>query len=114
MPLVVLLPFPDELPMAREVFVASTRAEAIRLARPSLEAKYKAYKDWGQDKVMPTGDAFSADFEELMNDLLSSRAAGLSQLVFGLILIGVILWRPRGFITLFDSLRARWSRMVTS
>jgi alkanesulfonate monooxygenase SsuD/methylene tetrahydromethanopterin reductase-like flavin-dependent oxidoreductase (luciferase family) len=61
-------PFPDELPMAREVFVAPTRAEAIRLARPSLEVKYQAYKDWGQDKVMPTGDAFSADFEELMND----------------------------------------------
>ena len=54
--------------MAREVFVAPTRAEAIRLARPSLEVKYKAYKDWGQDKVMPTGDAFSTDFEELMND----------------------------------------------
>jgi alkanesulfonate monooxygenase SsuD/methylene tetrahydromethanopterin reductase-like flavin-dependent oxidoreductase (luciferase family) len=61
-------PFPDELPMARECFVAPTRAEAIRLARPSLEAKYKAYKEWGQDKVMPTGDAFSTDFEELMND----------------------------------------------
>ena len=27
-------PFPDELPMAREVFVAPTRAEAIRLAQP--------------------------------------------------------------------------------
>jgi alkanesulfonate monooxygenase SsuD/methylene tetrahydromethanopterin reductase-like flavin-dependent oxidoreductase (luciferase family) len=61
-------PFPAELPMMREVFVAPTRAEAIRLARPSLEAKYKAYKDWGQDKVMPTGDAFSMDFEDLMND----------------------------------------------
>jgi len=61
-------PFPDELPMMREVFVAPTRAEAIRLARPSLEEKYKAYKAWGQDKVMPTGDAFSMDFEDLMND----------------------------------------------
>jgi alkanesulfonate monooxygenase SsuD/methylene tetrahydromethanopterin reductase-like flavin-dependent oxidoreductase (luciferase family) len=61
-------PFPAELPMAREVFVAPTRAEAIRLAQPFLEAKYKAYKDWGQDKVMPTGDAFSMDFEDLMND----------------------------------------------
>jgi alkanesulfonate monooxygenase SsuD/methylene tetrahydromethanopterin reductase-like flavin-dependent oxidoreductase (luciferase family) len=61
-------PFPNELPMAREVFVAPTRAEAIRLAKPSLETKYKAYKDWGQDKVMPSGDAFSMDFEDLMND----------------------------------------------
>jgi len=61
-------PFPRELPMAREVFVAPTRAEAIRLARPYLEAKYNAYRDWGQDKVMPAGDAFSLDFADLMND----------------------------------------------
>ncbi len=32
---------------------------------------------------------------------------GLSQLVFGIILIAVILWRPRGFITVIDSLRGR-------
>jgi branched-chain amino acid transport system permease protein len=59
------------------------------------------------------GAFFIIPLEEIMNDLLSSRAAGLSQLVFGIILIAVILWRPRGFITLFDSLRVRWSRMVT-
>jgi branched-chain amino acid transport system permease protein len=59
------------------------------------------------------GAFFIIPLEEIMNDLLSSRAAGLSQLVFGIILIAVILWRPRGFITLFESLRARWSRTVT-
>jgi branched-chain amino acid transport system permease protein len=59
------------------------------------------------------GAFFIIPLEEIMNDLLSSRAAGLSQLVFGIILIAVILWRPRGFITVFDWLRARWSRMVT-
>jgi branched-chain amino acid transport system permease protein len=53
------------------------------------------------------GAFFIIPLEELMNDLLSSRAAGLSQLVFGVILIAVILWQPRGFITVFDSLRAR-------
>jgi hypothetical protein len=61
-------PFPAELPMMRECFVARSRAEAIRLAQPYLETKYKAYKDWGQDAVMPGADAFSADFEDLMND----------------------------------------------
>lgn len=61
-------PFPDELPMAREVFVARSREEAIRLARPYLEIKYNAYRDWGQDKVMPTGDAFNHAFEDLMQD----------------------------------------------
>jgi branched-chain amino acid transport system permease protein len=44
-----------------------------------------------------------------MNDLLSSRAAGLSQLVFGIILIAVILWQPRGFVTVLASLKARLS-----
>jgi branched-chain amino acid transport system permease protein len=58
------------------------------------------------------GAFFIIPLEELMNDLLSSRAAGLSQLVFGIILISVILWQPRGFITLFGSWRARLSRAV--
>jgi len=59
------------------------------------------------------GAFFIIPLEEIMNDLFSSRAAGLSQLVFGAILIAVILWRPRGFITVFDALRARASRTVT-
>ncbi len=61
-------PFPAELPMAREVFVARSRAEAIRLASPYLEVKYKAYRAWGQDKVMPASDHFDLDFEDLMQD----------------------------------------------
>jgi branched-chain amino acid transport system permease protein len=60
------------------------------------------------------GAFFIIPLEELMNDLLSSRAAGLSQLMFGIILISVILWRPRGFITLFGSWRTRRSRAVPS
>lgn len=55
------------------------------------------------------GAFFIIPLEELMNDWFSSSAAGLSQLIFGVILIGVILWQPRGFITVFESLRARWS-----
>jgi branched-chain amino acid transport system permease protein len=60
------------------------------------------------------GAFFIIPLEEIMNALLSSRAAGLSQLVFGIILIGVILWRPRGFITVIDALRARLSHAVKS
>ena len=56
------------------------------------------------------GAFFIVPLEEIMNGLLSSRAAGLSQFVFGVILIAVILWQPRGFITALDSLRARLSR----
>ena len=62
-------PFPDELPLMREIFVASSRDEATRLARPYLEAKYQAYHAWGQDKAMPPGDDdLSLDFDELLRD----------------------------------------------
>jgi len=55
------------------------------------------------------GAFFIIPLEEIMNSLLSSRAAGLSQLVFGVVLIAVILWQPRGFVTLFSAWRARLS-----
>ena len=60
-------PFPDELPMRREVFVARTREEAIRLCAPYLGAKYKAYHAWRQD--MPGGDrGLGLAFEALIQD----------------------------------------------
>jgi branched-chain amino acid transport system permease protein len=55
------------------------------------------------------GAFFIIPLEELMNEWFSSSAAGLSQLIFGLILIVVILWRPHGFVTVFRSLRAKFS-----
>ena len=62
-------PPPKELPLMREIFVASSREEATRLARPYLEAKYKIYHEWGQDKAMPEGDDdLSLDFDELTRD----------------------------------------------
>jgi alkanesulfonate monooxygenase SsuD/methylene tetrahydromethanopterin reductase-like flavin-dependent oxidoreductase (luciferase family) len=62
-------PRPKELPLMREIFVAASRAEAIRLARPYLEAKYRVYHAWGQDKAMPEGDDdLSLDFDELARD----------------------------------------------
>jgi alkanesulfonate monooxygenase SsuD/methylene tetrahydromethanopterin reductase-like flavin-dependent oxidoreductase (luciferase family) len=77
-------PFPPaEFPMAREVFVARSREEAIRLARPALEEKYKAYRAWGQDKVMPPEDRFDVAFEELLNDrfLLGTPAEVAQQMI---------------------------------
>jgi branched-chain amino acid transport system permease protein len=57
------------------------------------------------------GAFFIVPLEELANDLLSARSAGLSQFAYGLILIGVILWQPRGFVAAIDAaadaLRAR-------
>jgi branched-chain amino acid transport system permease protein len=45
--------------------------------------------------------------EEAANDLLSARGAGLSQFAYGLILIGVILWQPRGLVAALDAVQTR-------
>src|SRR5919202_163333 len=68
--------------MRREVFIAPTRAEAIRRAQPYLEEKYKAYRSWGQDRVMPEGDDFDHAFGELLQDrfLLGSSSEVADQL----------------------------------
>jgi len=76
-------PFPAELPMRREVFVTRTRAKAMRLAQPYLEVKYKTYRQWGQDKVMPAGDDFDHGFAELVEDrfLIGSAAEVAERLI---------------------------------
>ena len=62
-------PFPAEFPARREVFVAKTRDEAMRLCKPFLATKYAAYREWGQDKAMPEGDDdLGLDFDELVRD----------------------------------------------
>ena len=61
-------PMPDELPLMREICVAESREEAYRLARPSLEQKYRAYVAWGQHKALPEGDNMDQAFDELVRD----------------------------------------------
>jgi alkanesulfonate monooxygenase SsuD/methylene tetrahydromethanopterin reductase-like flavin-dependent oxidoreductase (luciferase family) len=61
-------PFPDELPMRREVFVADDRKDALRLCGAALERKYQAYVQWGQDKPMPEGDGLDMALDELLKD----------------------------------------------
>ena len=51
------------------------------------------------------GAFFLIPLEEFANQMLSSRAAGLSQLVFGVLLIVVILLEPRGFMALGPRLK---------
>lgn len=60
---------PDDFPMMREVVVAKSREEAMRMAEPYLKAKYDAYHEWGQDKVMPKGDDnLGLIYDELVKD----------------------------------------------
>jgi alkanesulfonate monooxygenase SsuD/methylene tetrahydromethanopterin reductase-like flavin-dependent oxidoreductase (luciferase family) len=61
-------PFPAELPVIKELYVAPDRRTAIQECRPFLEAKYQAYASWGQDKALPQGDSFDLAFEELVRD----------------------------------------------
>lgn len=60
---------PSDFPMMREVVVAKSREEAMRMAEPFLKAKYDAYHEWGQDKVMPKGDDnLGLMYDELVKD----------------------------------------------
>ena len=92
-------PFPREFPARREVFVAKSRAEAIRLCAPYLSAKYQAYNAWGQGQAMPEDDNdLGAEFEDLIRDrfLLGSpdevaeqmlalhRATGINHLIMSI------------------------------
>lgn len=61
-------PFPAELPMIREICVAESRAEALRLARPHLEKKYQAYVQWGQHRALPQDDDMTQAFDDLVRD----------------------------------------------
>jgi alkanesulfonate monooxygenase SsuD/methylene tetrahydromethanopterin reductase-like flavin-dependent oxidoreductase (luciferase family) len=61
-------PFPAELPMIKELYVAPDRKTALQECRPFLEAKYQAYAAWGQDKALPQEDSFDLTFEELVRD----------------------------------------------
>lgn len=61
-------PLPAVRPTVQELHVAPTREEAIAAARPFLEAKYSAYAEWGQDKVLPGQESFRVSFEDLARD----------------------------------------------
>jgi alkanesulfonate monooxygenase SsuD/methylene tetrahydromethanopterin reductase-like flavin-dependent oxidoreductase (luciferase family) len=45
-------PMPDELPLMREIFVARTHAEAIRLARPYLDDLSLAFDELTRDRFL--------------------------------------------------------------
>ena len=57
-----------EIPLIKECYVAPDRAGAVAEARPFLEAKYAAYRQWEQDKALPAGESFASDFEALARD----------------------------------------------
>ena len=61
-------PFPTELPMRREAFVARTKEEALKLAGPFVAKKYAAYHAWGQDDDMPEDESLAGSLDEIIGD----------------------------------------------
>ena len=61
-------PMPTARPICLELHVAPTHEEAVETARPFLAAKYAAYAEWGQDKVLPGEESFRVAFDELARD----------------------------------------------
>lgn len=57
-----------ETPLIKECYVAPESRAAFAEAAPFLDAKYRAYQRWEQDKALPAGESFDAAFEELARD----------------------------------------------
>jgi alkanesulfonate monooxygenase SsuD/methylene tetrahydromethanopterin reductase-like flavin-dependent oxidoreductase (luciferase family) len=58
-------PFPQEIPIRRELFVAKDRDTALRTCLPYLELKYQTYVSWGQSGALPQEDTLDLPFDEL-------------------------------------------------
>ena len=61
-------PVPSDLPMMREMYVASDKESAYIESQPYLEGKYAAYASWGQDKALPGEESFSVPYQDLARD----------------------------------------------
>ena len=62
--------------------MAPTDEEALAIARPYLDKKYKAYVDWGQSDVLPPTDTLRRDWADLLPGrfILRSPATAVKQL----------------------------------
>ena len=61
-------PDPGELPLVREMYVATDRETAFVESQPYLEGKYAAYAAWGQDKALPGEEDFTVPYADLARD----------------------------------------------
>jgi alkanesulfonate monooxygenase SsuD/methylene tetrahydromethanopterin reductase-like flavin-dependent oxidoreductase (luciferase family) len=59
------LPPATVTPVLKDVCVAPSDEEALRMARPFLQAKYETYVQWGQSDVLPGTDTLRREFAEL-------------------------------------------------
>jgi alkanesulfonate monooxygenase SsuD/methylene tetrahydromethanopterin reductase-like flavin-dependent oxidoreductase (luciferase family) len=99
-------PFPQVLPVIKEIFCAKDTATALQMAGPYLANKYKTYAAWGQDEVLPGEETFHQPFEALLKDrfVLGSPQECFEQLR--------PCWEELGCNHLF--FRTQWSGMPLS
>jgi alkanesulfonate monooxygenase SsuD/methylene tetrahydromethanopterin reductase-like flavin-dependent oxidoreductase (luciferase family) len=73
---------PAARPIILELSVAASHEEAVATARPHLAAKYAAYAEWGQDKVLPGDESFRIGFADLARDrfILGTPDAAIEQI----------------------------------
>lgn len=99
-------PFPNVLPVIKEIFCAKDTHTALQMAGPYLASKYKTYAAWGQDDVLPGDETFHQPFEALLKDrfVLGSPEECFEQLR--------PCWQELGSNYLF--FRTQWSGMPLS
>ena len=51
--------------VGHELYVGPSEKAALDVVRRSLALKYEAYREWGQDSVLPESQSFDKEFEEL-------------------------------------------------
>src|SRR2546428_403133 len=61
-------PAATETPLIKECYVAPESSTALAEAAAFLDAKYRAYRRWEQDKALPAGESFDTSFAELARD----------------------------------------------
>jgi alkanesulfonate monooxygenase SsuD/methylene tetrahydromethanopterin reductase-like flavin-dependent oxidoreductase (luciferase family) len=56
---------PAEINVLQEIYVGASDDEAIEDVREALAAKYRTYRAWGQDRILPESQSFDREFDEL-------------------------------------------------
>jgi alkanesulfonate monooxygenase SsuD/methylene tetrahydromethanopterin reductase-like flavin-dependent oxidoreductase (luciferase family) len=54
-----------EINVLQEVYVGAGDEEAVEDVRDALAAKYRTYRAWGQDRILPESQSFDREFDEL-------------------------------------------------
>ena len=108
-------PFPREIPIRRELFVAKDRDTALRTCMPYLERKYQTYVSWGQSGALPQEDTL--DLHSTSYGISGSSSA--AQMIVSSSCASITsAWEPTIFCCGFNGLECPksryWKRSLSS